>query len=358
LDIKYRNITVRAGRAARKLIKESGFNWDMVDVMAGASGGPKWLVLSGLDRLIFPRFRKRKRPLFLLGSSIGSWRFAASSCPDFEKAYGAFEDSYLMQSYSAKPSPGDVTDEAVKIMDAFFGDKASGCLVHPYLRLNILSVRCRGIAASENKLLMGAGVAAAAALNAASRKSLGFFFERALFYDPRDIPPFFNMTDFPISRIPLDPGNIRDAVLSSGSIPLVMSGISGIKGAAPGTYRDGGIIDYNLDVPFSTGNGRLVFYPHYSERVVPGWFDKNLGWRRPSPVNYDSVVMVSPSAFFVSNLPYGKVPDRKDFRMFAGRDDDRISYWRTVLGESARLADEFFDAVRTGRLADISGTFE
>ena len=50
----------------------------MVDVVAGAAGGPKWLVLCGLDRAIFTSWiMERTRPVHLLGSSVGAWRFAA-----------------------------------------------------------------------------------------------------------------------------------------------------------------------------------------------------------------------------------------------------------------------------------------
>ena len=45
----------------------------------GASGGPKWLVLHGLDRVLFPWLlanANASAPLHSVASSIGSWRFA------------------------------------------------------------------------------------------------------------------------------------------------------------------------------------------------------------------------------------------------------------------------------------------
>ncbi len=56
-----------AGGQALDTVREKGLSMNDVDVIAGAAGGPKWLVLSGLDRVIFGEFfRDRKEPLFLL----------------------------------------------------------------------------------------------------------------------------------------------------------------------------------------------------------------------------------------------------------------------------------------------------
>lgn len=69
-----------AGREALPLIRQKGLTPDMVRVMAGALGGPKWLILAGLDRQLFPDFfRRRREPLFMIGSSIGLWRFTAAA---------------------------------------------------------------------------------------------------------------------------------------------------------------------------------------------------------------------------------------------------------------------------------------
>jgi len=51
---------------------------------------------------------------------------------------------------------------------------------------------------------------------------------------------------------------------------------------------------------------------------------------------------------FVKTLPFGKIPDRGDFKRFAGRDDERISYWRTVIAESERMADAFLEIGEKG----------
>ncbi len=62
--------------------------------------------------------------------------------------------------------------------------------------------------------------------------------------------------------------------------------------------------------------------------------------------HFHNVLVLAPSPEFVSQLPYGKIPDRKDFETmdFA----TRYAYWQTVLAQSERLADEFAEIVRTG----------
>ena len=47
-----------------------------VRAFVGASGGPKWLVLHGLDRVLMPWLLAEARPIHAIGSSIGSWRMS------------------------------------------------------------------------------------------------------------------------------------------------------------------------------------------------------------------------------------------------------------------------------------------
>ncbi len=347
------NLLFLAGKKALSIIRENGLKPDMINVIAGASGGPKWLVLSGLDRVIFPEWlpKKRKKHLFMIGSSIGAWRFAALMQDKPLEAIELFRHAYINQRYTSKPSPNDVTSESYRVLDAYLDGKGvKNILSHHYMRLNIIAVKSRGILSCDNKFLQGAGLASSALLNLASRKSLGFFFERALFHDRREHPPFYEMNEFPIHRIQLNEQNIRKAIMASGSIPLVMSGISGITGAPAGVYRDGGIIDYHLDIPFPNNDRDIVLYPHYCDRIKPGWFDKHLPWRNPDPNNFDNVLLICPSRNFIKELPYGKIPDRDDFINFDN--DARIAYWNKAADLSGHLGDIFLDAVHTGRIKE------
>ena len=59
------------------MIQRDGFGIDQIGTIAGASGGAKWLVLSQLDRVVIDRILPGlTAPVHLVGSSIGTWRFA------------------------------------------------------------------------------------------------------------------------------------------------------------------------------------------------------------------------------------------------------------------------------------------
>ena len=160
------------------------------------------------------------------------------------------------------------------------------------------------------------------------------------------------MNDFPISRIELTVENFKKALLASGSIPYVMQGVKNIPGAPPGIYRDGGIIDYHPDIPF-VNDDSIVLYPHYTDFIKPGWFDKKLSWRKPNPKNMENVLLVSPSKEFLAKLPYQKIPDRNDFYTFTNRGKERIDYWNKCVDASKQMAEEFLEAVESGKIREL-----
>jgi len=346
--------TLKAGYRALQVIKEEGLKASQVRIIAGAAGGPKWIVLGGLDRYLFGQFFKgRKDPLYLVGASIATWRYAAIAQKDPLEALENFRRAYFEQTYSASPGPAEVTREARRVMETYLSDDAIEYILnHPWMRLSVLAAKSRGLLASGSKKFLMPGLAAAAAMNFFSRRSLGCFFSRAFFYDARDIPPFYAMSEFPIERIPLSKENFREAVLASGSIPLAMEGIRNVPGAYPGTYRDGGMVDYQMDIPFNSNNNEVVLFPHYTNRVIPGWFDKHVPWRRPDRENMAGVLMISPSDKFIEKLHGEKIPDRNDFKLFSGRDSERIAVWDRAFALSIEMAEEFKTAVETGSIAD------
>jgi hypothetical protein len=350
------NIVFLAGHKAFAKIRQEGLRPEMVQVIAGAAGGPKWLVLNYLDRVIFSSWIKnRENPLFLIGSSIGAWRFAAASQNNHRKAIDRFQAEYLNQHYNSNPGPEEVTLETKRIMNSFIDDnKINEILHHPFMRLNIMAVRSKWAASSDKRLFLACGLLAAFFINIIGRKLLGFFFERALFYDDRTTPPFGTMDGFPIRKIPLKTDNIKKALLASGSIPLIMSGVKNIAHAPKGTYRDGGVIDYHMDIPFmGQEEDGIVLFPHYSERIIPGWLDKKLFWRRPSWSNMENVLLFAPSESFIESLPRKKIPDRNDFWYFKGRDTERKEYWQTVINKSEQLGQEFLEVVETGKIKEL-----
>jgi hypothetical protein len=339
----------KAGPTAFAELRNHGFGPERIGTIVGASGGAKWLVLSQLDRVIIRRiFPLLRGPVHLLGSSIGAWRFTCYARSSPGEALDRFEHAYLNQEYSERPDRDEISTVSRGILRELLGAAGAAEIVtHPLFRTHLMTVRSRHITASEQRTVLAAGMLMAASANVLSRRSLGAFFSRALFYDPRDLPPFFNATGFPLQRTMLTENNLEDVVLASGSIPLVLNGVRDIAGAPRGTYRDGGIIDYHLDLPTSEPD-RLTLFPHFFPWITPGWFDKKLTWRRPQAANIDRTILVCPSPEFVARLPHGKIPDRTDFVDMTP--ERRRRAWQSTIAACAELADDLNDVLDKGSL--------
>jgi hypothetical protein len=287
-----------------------------------------------------------------VGASIGAWRFAAVCRHEPAAALGALLSSYVVQTFARNSSPADISAEGRVMMEAALGESGvEEALAHPRYRLALLVNRGRGLIASKGRGALLLGLALAALSNAACRRALGFFFERHLFIDPRNRPTCLKrLTDFPTGIHDLSPGNFKAALMASGSIPWVMEPVRDIAGFPSGFWWDGGIIDYHPDLPLlAPDEDGLVLFPHFSERLIPGWFDKGLR-RRHRSVNLERTVLVVPHPDYAASLPYGKISDRGDFAVFAGRDAERRAYWRAVADAGKGLADDFADLVDSSRM--------
>lgn len=349
------DLVIRAGAPALGQVRDEGLRPERVEVLAGAAGGPKWLVLYGIDRYLAGSFLAgRVRPLAAIGSSIGAWRFAALGQNDPLAALERFREAYIHQRYDGVPTPAEVTRESRRVMEGYLDARGVGeILAHPWFRLNLLAVRARHLVAFEKRALMGLGLAAATLANLASRRALAAFFQRALFFDARAVPPAFGGDGCGVQRIPLTPANLPEALLASGSIPLVMEGVTGIPGARPGVYRDGGMLDYHLDLPYAPGDpDGLVLMPHFIPRIVPGWLDKRLCWRGPTAAHMRRVVLVAPSPDWVRRLPGGRIPDRDDFKRFLGHDRERFRQWEEIVAAGVGLGELFGELVESGRIRE------
>lgn len=342
-------LVFKAGRDALASIKRDGFEPNRIGTLVGASGGAKWLVLSQIDRALASSLLPRlSGPVHLVGTSIGAWRFACYAQQDPVAAIARFEDAYIGQSYSDKPDTHEITAKSREILRTLLGENGiQEILNHPDLRTHIIAARARNLATFDFRPVLATALTVAASLNAIDRRLIAFFFERALFFDARDLPPFFDLDEFPLQQIRVGADNLEDAIVATGSIPLVLKGVRNIERAKPGVYRDGGIIDYHMDIPHSEAD-RLALFPHFYPHIVPGWFDKRLSWRKPRPENISRTILVCPSDAFVAGLPNGKIPDRFDFQRYAPR--ERIGIWKQVVSECSALADEFHDVIDTGAL--------
>ena len=347
-------VTIQAGARALQLIKDGSFKAENIVSMAGAAGGPKWFVLSNLDRLIFgSMFKNRKKPLSLIGSSIGAWRFAALSQKDPVEAITKLEELYLAQRYSSNPSPEEISSEAEIMLNAYIPDKSINYILnHPFIKLNIISAKSEPIISTEKKALLIAAFAAAYLTNAVSRSLLSHFFRRIIFRTDKNIFPYSFCDKIKTDYFDLTESNFKEAVMASGSIPLAMKGVYKIHSAPEGVYRDGGMTDYHFDINFKCNDNELCLYPHFSDKIIPGWLDKSIFWRKPHAENFNNVVIISPSEKFIKSLPYGKIPDRTDFKTFGENHSARIKYWEKAVKESENISDEFFDLMQSGKIKE------
>ncbi|WP_352297181.1 patatin-like phospholipase family protein [Pseudoalteromonas sp. 20-MNA-CIBAN-0454] len=332
-------INIYAGKTAAKIINEQGLKPELFSSFLGASGGPKWFTLFGLDKYIFGEFFKNhSQPLNLIGSSAGAFRSACFAQNDPVAAIERLATSYSQTRYSSnKPTPAEITLKARVLLEDVFGNNGVAEIINnPVFKAHFIVAKSNGFIASENKLLQLMGLSKSYMLNRVNRKYLGSQYERFIFGPATSDLSITDSYNFKTQKIALNQNNLKDALLASGSIPLVMQGIKNIAGTPVGMYRDGGIIDYHFDLKIN--NPGLILYPHFNSDPKAGWFDKNLK-RKVSPLNYDNVVMITPSKEFIAGLPYGKIPDRNDFTDLDA--DTRIKYWNTVFSETERLAEAF-----------------
>lgn len=332
-------LRVLAGSTALTHIKQHGLNADDINVMVGASGGPKWFCLYGLDQYLLGQFFKaRTKPLHLLGSSAGAWRFACYAQQDGVAASTRFAKAYSEVCYPQNADIRLISQISQAIIDDVLPSEThiQQVLNHPVMKLNLIVDRARGLNKSRHKLLQGSGLMLTAGANLLNRRLLRHFYQRVHFHVAGEKAPFSYHTELPTEQVLLTPENVKTAVIASGAIPMVLEPVENIIGAKAGYYFDGGITDYHFNQPF--GDNGLVLYPHFYPELIPGWFDKSLRWRRANKAYLHNVILLCPSNEWVASLPFGKIPDRKDFKL---NDHERIRYWQKVLERSVELADAF-----------------
>lgn len=338
------SISIYAGDTALKEIQNNGISSQQIKVLAGASGGPKWFTLFGLDKYLFGSFfKERTTPLHTIGSSAGSWRLSCLAQKEPVAAIERLAHFYSNERYSEKPTVDEISDKADALLIKVLGDcGAQEIASNPIIQSHFIVARAKGLNASENRYLQLMGLLSAAGLNAVNQGFINRFFQRHIFYNEfNSKQSYFDYQQKNTQYNRLTAQNVHQVLMASGAIPLVLRGIQNIEGAPQGVYRDGGIIDYHLDINF--GNDGLVLYPHFFPIIKPGWFDKSLSYRKAKIDNFDRVILVTPSPEHVAKLPFGKISDRSDFTKMDP--DARIKYWQTILSESERLADDFANLV-------------
>jgi hypothetical protein len=323
--------------------------------VAGPASGPKWLVLSGIDRALMSAGlldRESTSPpgrLLLAGASAGAWRMLAMACADPAAVHAALQERYIGQSFARKVTPGEVSDAYRQMLAAVFPASQTSCLFdRDHLEVAVHLVRARGPAGSSQRLVQAAAMLAAAGLNALSARTMRLWFEPVLCATGAE--RFAGTFDGPVVKLTAE--NLQAAALATGSVPLYFVPVTAGSGWPPGRYIDGGLCDYHLNTAYNRAGDGLTLLPHFQERITPNWFDRYIQ-RRPQQRIVSDVLQVFPTPAFVAGLPGGRIPDRDDFKRFAGDPSERIRRWRTVVRESDRLGEQLLHDIETGRIPDI-----
>lgn len=338
-------INISVGLNAYRHIMEKGLSISDIGGIVGASGGPKWFSLAGLDRyLTGEAFSGEHHPIITLGSSAGAWRFSCYAQSDKRAALERLIEGYSEINYALNSSSTDISNVSKALLEYVHPDRyLTEMVTNKRVQSAIVVAECLGWIKSLNKKKQIAGLACAAARNLRGRKHLAKSFRRVVFTN-RNAPDVQFDDAFGQENIALSIDNYRDALLATGAIPLVLDPVSSVSEAENKVLLDGGIIDYHFDMNTKRNiklptEHNLILYPHFYDYAVPGWFDKSMKERKVSAQQYENVVMISPSAEYVANLPYGKIPDRKDFKHLDAR--SRVKYFKTVIDEGSRLAEQF-----------------
>jgi hypothetical protein len=342
----------RAGQEILETIRDEGLTPKKIGVFWGPAGGPKWFVSVGFDRAMMRSgfLQTGHRKVLLVGSSAGAWRCIAMTCANPLEAHEKLRIAYSRNVFTRQDTPQTISDALRSNVNAFIADKdIPFILQNERFDLAFHVVRAKGLAGSDNKRSEGLGLLAAGFLNIFTPRGMDGLFERCVFHNS-DRPPRFAQEGFRGSAIPLTPENVRDAALATGSLPYIIAGVKDISGGPPGIYRDGGLIDYQLNQDYKSPDGTLTLFFHHQERIVPGWLDKPLTWRRPPTGALDRVLQVFPSEAFVELLPGGRIPDRTDFTTFVDDPQERIRRWDEASELSERLGEQFLEDTASGRI--------
>ncbi len=132
-------LKIFAGHEALAHIRANGLHSSDIDMMLGASGGPKWLSLAAMDRYLLSEWvRGREQPLHVLGTSAGAWRMACYAQNDPLAAHARLQEAYISQQYaSAKTHRPRSGDRLPPYSDVILGESGTQEIINnPVVRLS------------------------------------------------------------------------------------------------------------------------------------------------------------------------------------------------------------------------------
>ena len=174
-------LKIRAGHLARELILKEGLQPEQVDIVPGAAGGPKGIGIQGLDQAIFgdffPRAPQRRT---LVGSSIGSWRFASIAAHGAKQGTERLAELYTNLYFHKKMSRLEVSEVCRGMLFDLVQGKETELVNHPDHHLTVLSIKAQHIFQSDKALPLLASVAGIVGATAVARKHSRHFMQRVI----------------------------------------------------------------------------------------------------------------------------------------------------------------------------------
>lgn len=335
-----------AGRRVAAHLRREGFRLQDFPTLLGAAGGPKWLVLHGLDRVLAPRLATAGPRFDLIGASIGAWRFAAYAQQDAAAALDRLLASYTRFDVFQQ-GPIDMNQVFEGYCRDLLGERgAEEVMASPHAALHVVVAWLRG-----RWLPPLAGLGLAAGVNAFGRRLLLRHGPKRLLLSTAERAP---NEAWRAQQVLLQANRLADALRASGAIPGLVRPVAGLVPGEQGVGVDGGIIDYHFDAALASEH--FVLYPHFYPHLVPGWFDKPFRRRRIDPRAVENLLVIAPSEAFVAGLPGGKLPDRNDPRRLGLPACQQV--WMEVAAASQRLGDCLEEALTTERVPDLLEVFD
>jgi len=347
-----KTFTIQAGASAIEHIKKHGLSPKDISVIPAAAGGPKWITLYSFDKYLLQNwFHDRKAPLHLVGASAGAWRMLCYALADSSEALDRYLKSYVEQQYDEWPTPEEVSQKLEEIITQILGqNKVEQLSQNAIYQLYVISTMTHF--KQKKNSSYRAQFAKIFIKNALSRKSLSSDLTRIVFTNS-DNHNLFVKDNFTSTYHSFSQKNLIKELQSTGTIPMLMRPVDHEN--IPNLLWDGALVDYHIGLNYKTKG--LIFYPHFSDKIIEGWFDKHLSWRTFKGDVLDKMIMLSPSKEFVKSLPDSKIPDRKDFKTYFDNKDQRIKNWYEVVKRGEELAEEFDEYWKSGKLLDVIEPF-
>ena len=341
------------GQKARQSLQQCNAGPDGFSLILAASGGPRWVGLVGIDRVLarYLKGRNDTSPLPCLGASSGAWRLAALSADQNGETYEELLHEYIEQSFEGSPTPEEISRVCRAYLARLFTpERVNHSLNNPNLQLNFTTA----IPNREypGKTATSLAMARALAHNGLSREKLGKTFQRGLFSvlpHPQDSALAQAWDQIPTVQIELTQQNFRRGIMATGSIPMILEGESSIPGSPRGHHLDGGVLDYHFEIPQPAGP---VLYPHFSADPIPGWLDRFPPYRRVGREARDWLCLILPSDEMLARYPTGDYPNRHHFKKFSN--PERKKMWRQAALENEKLEAELTACLEAGDLLRVA----